>query len=319
MRALWAIVLTLAAQPAASDLVLHQPVDCVLGETCHIQNYVDHNPGPGVSDFTCGGLSYDGHKGTDFALPTQLEMHNGVDVLAAAPGIVRAVRDTMTDQLYTPENSASIAGQECGNGVLIAHADGWETQYCHMRLGSVVVKSGDRVETGDVLGEIGLSGKTQFPHLHLSVRQDGRVVDPFAPDGATDCAVPQQELWDQDITYVPGGLTSAGFAEGIPGYDAVLAGTATRTTLPTDANALVIFALAFGSQQGDVIYMEIHGPEGEVLSQEIVLEKAQAQVYRATGRRLTSAQWPAGTYRGEVAMLRDGAEISRKTVSVDIR
>ena len=73
-------------------------------------------------------------------------------------------------------------GQDCGNGVLVDHGDGWETQYCHMKQGSVRVTSGDAVGAGAVLGQIGQSGMAAFPHLHLSVRHNADKIDPFAPE-----------------------------------------------------------------------------------------------------------------------------------------
>ena len=84
--------LGLTAQPH-----LALPLDCTLGESCFIQNYVDDDPGPGAADFTCGALTYDGHKGTDFALTSIAAMEAGVTVRAAAPGVVRGVRDGMPD------------------------------------------------------------------------------------------------------------------------------------------------------------------------------------------------------------------------------
>ena len=52
---------------------------------------------------------------------------------------------------------------------------------------SIVVKKGQRVAMGAILGQVGLSGKTQFPHVHLSVRHNGTVVDPFDPDSRDTC------------------------------------------------------------------------------------------------------------------------------------
>ena len=50
----------LVATPAlAGPLQLALPLDCTLGETCFIQNYVDNDPGAGAADFTCGTLTYD--------------------------------------------------------------------------------------------------------------------------------------------------------------------------------------------------------------------------------------------------------------------
>lgn len=317
----WGLItaMTLAASPAASELVLHMPVDCVLGKTCHIQNYVDHVPSQDVQDFRCGGLAYDGHKGTDIALPTLAEMRAGVAVLAAAPGVVKGVRDGMADQRYGPQNASTVENRECGNGVVVEHEDGWETQYCHMRQGSVRVESGDRVDIGTVLGEIGLSGKTQFPHLHLSVRKDGRSIDPFIPDGNFNCSASEKTLWHTTPDYVPGGLLSVGFSDTVPDYDAVLNGTAARDTMPDYAGGLVLFGHAFGSQKGDIIRLEVVGPQGVLFTENVELEKAQAQVYRAVGRRLTQSGWPVGDYIGTVSMIRNGETISQKTAPLTVR
>ncbi len=95
-----------AAADAVSAPILEVPVDCGLGALCVVQNYVDQDPGPGAVDHTCGSLSYDGHKGVDFRIAGWPEMAAGVAVLAAAPGVVRALRDGEADR------TASQAGPE---------------------------------------------------------------------------------------------------------------------------------------------------------------------------------------------------------------
>lgn len=52
-----------------------------------------------------------------------------------------------------------------------------------MKNGYLKVRKGQKVRDGTVLGEIGLSGRTKFPHIHFSVRKNGKVIDPFDPDG----------------------------------------------------------------------------------------------------------------------------------------
>ena len=46
---------------------------------------------------------------------------------------------------------------------------------------------GDYVSFATRLGQVGLSGRTQFPHVHLTVRKDGNPIDPFDPDGKITC------------------------------------------------------------------------------------------------------------------------------------
>ena len=99
-----------------------------------------------VVDFGCGRQTYDGHKGTDFAIPDEQAMARGVNVLAAQGGTVLRVRDGVVDRrIQTEADKKTVEGTECGNGVVIDHSSipngaGWETQYCHLRQGSVQVK-----------------------------------------------------------------------------------------------------------------------------------------------------------------------------------
>ena len=305
-----AALLTLALAFPAGAFELAFPVDCTLGATCHIQQYADHDPGPGARDFTCGPLSYDGHDGTDIALATRAEMAAGVSVLAAAPGRVKGMRDGIAD--FAPV----IADKECGNGLVIDHGDGWETQYCHMKQGSVAVQTGDLVETGTPLGQVGQSGMAEFPHMHLSVRHNGEKLDPFSLTPTT-CGAAADDLWTVDPLIEPGGLLKTGITDRVPDYDAIKAGLPSPD-LPGDAPALVLWTYLFGSQPGDAIVFTLNGPEGDILTERVVLEKAQAQAFRAVGRKLKTAAWPQGKYSGTAVLIRDRVELERQTVILTV-
>lgn len=95
---------------------------------------------------------------------------SGVAVLAAAAGRIMHVRDGMDDVSIRAAAKGSIADKECGNGVLIEHERGWSTQYCHMAKGGLRAHPGDRVSSGQPIALVGLSGDTEFPHVHLTVR-----------------------------------------------------------------------------------------------------------------------------------------------------
>ncbi|MGV8987590.1 MAG: M23 family metallopeptidase [Cypionkella sp.] len=309
MIRLLTILLALASPAGAFQLAW--PVDCTLGQTCHIQHYVDRDLGPGARDFTCGTLSYDGHDGTDIALPDAAAMAAGVDILAAAPGRVLGVRDGVQDFL-PPE-----AGKECGNGVIVDDGDGWQTQYCHMKQGSVVVRKGDTLAVGTKLGLVGQSGAADFPHLHLTVRQNGKALDPFAPDQTT-CGTPaSQGLWATPLPYEAGGFLAAGFLSQVPQFKAIQAGLPTLP-LPSDAPALVLWAEVFGGQAGDVIEFSIKSPDGSSFLQTTAnLEKNQEQLFRAVGKKL-HAPLATGTYSGEARLIRKGVEVGRIAVQVVI-
>jgi murein DD-endopeptidase MepM/ murein hydrolase activator NlpD len=97
-------------------------------------------------------------------------IHTGVD-LAAPPGtVVRAAAGGLASVAYDPAGA--------GLFVTVAVGDHTRVLYCH--LSRVLVKEGDRVVTGQVVGEVGMSGLATGPHLHFEVQVDGRAMDPVA-------------------------------------------------------------------------------------------------------------------------------------------
>src|SRR4051812_24713529 len=257
------IALECTAQPT---LVL--PIDCEPGNTCVVQNYVER----GARDYRCGFLTYQGHKGTDLRVTDHDEFVRGVAVTAAAAGRVRAVRDSMQDISIRAPGAPSVEGREAGNSVVIEHGDGWETQYAHLRLGSVKVRAGDEVERGAVLGVVGLSGATEFPHPHFAVRRAGPPVDPFdGQEPAAACGANGAPLWGsrtmRALEYHASGVLEAG----ISGSEPILAnGELDRTKLQPlskSAGAAIFWAQLYGLQQGDVQRIRFVGPGGKVIAE----------------------------------------------------
>ncbi len=91
------------------------------------------------------------HNGIDFAAPP------GTPVYAAASGTIRSVGDS----------------GPCGNMVQIEHAGGLISAYCHLsRFASI--SAGEHVETRQLIGYVGQTGRATGPHLHFAVkRQNG--------------------------------------------------------------------------------------------------------------------------------------------------
>ena len=315
-----AILAAALALPATAQEApfLSLPIDCRLGETCFIQQYPDRDPGPGARDFTCGPLVYDGHQGTDFALPTLDAMRQGVAVLAPADGRVRAIRDGMPDIAVNDPAAPPLDGRDCGNGLAIEHADGWESQLCHLMEGSVLVRAGDSVAAGQPVGRVGLSGRTEFPHVHITLRRNGTVIDPFHPAPADACpTAPADSLWLETPAYRPGGIVAAGLAADPPAYASVLAGLPAGDALPADGPALVIWAHLFGTRAGDRVILRITGPDGATVAETTAaIDRTQARSYRYAGRRTPPGGWPAGRYEGVVEHWRDGQMLERAVTSV---
>jgi len=183
-----------------------------------------------------------------------------------------------------------------------------------------MVKTGQSVLTGDPLGHVGMSGRAAFPHLHLSVRKNGKTIDPFDPDGTVTCATPgDSTLWIDPPAYRPGGLISIGFSDHIPQFSTVKSGTAAMSDIPVDAPALVIYGFGFGIRARDVMRLSITGPQGEVIAQDVTLETMQSRAFRAIGKRRPWRPWPTGEYQGTVSLLRDNAVISHSEISITLR
>ncbi|MGI9403522.1 MAG: M23 family metallopeptidase [Hyphomicrobium sp.] len=256
------------AQAKAGDVPrLSVPVACTLGETCFIQNYIDVEPGPGVLDYMCGSATYHAHTGTDFRLNSAAQSKMGFSALAAEDGTVKRARDGMADVFTNAASTKALKGQECGNGVVIDHGDGWETQYCHMRQGSLVVRTGDKVARGQRLGDIGYSGKAEFAHLHLSVRHNGKTIDPFSGRGQDAVCFSQSRmakgLWDEIaakvLDYQSGQVFAVSFSDSVPDLDA-LERDHVGAKPHRKSGELILFARFLNLRGGDRIRLAIERP-----------------------------------------------------------
>lgn len=305
-------LLTAAAPSAQPSPRLAWPVDCTLGATCAIQNYVDDDPGPGLLDFMCEHRTYAGHDGTDIRLTSMALERRGVNVVAAAPGKVLRVRDDMEDRSIRDAPKGAVDGRECGNGLVIGHGDGWETQYCHMRQGSLAVRAGEMVSAGAILGKVGLSGNTEFPHLHLTVRKDGKAVDPFAYAAPAGACYAGQSLWAVTPAYRRGEVLVAGFAAGPVSMRDVQDTGAEQNPRPSRIRPLVTFVQVIGLEKGDVQRLTLTDPAGALLAQTISppLDHDKAQQLLFVGRgRVPAGGWPPGEYRAHYSVMRDGKTV----------
>ena len=298
---------------------------CEIGRDCFVQNYVDADPTPDRKDYTCGPFTYDGHKGTDIRVPDLAAMQRGVTVVAAAAGTVRAIRDEMPDISIRDQAPGAVANREAGNAVVVVHPGGWEAQYSHLKRGSVVVKPGDTVAVGQPLGQIGLSGNTEFPHLHFELRRNGQPVDPFVgPDDPPGCGQTGTPLWSkaalQALAYRPGALLAAGFLPGPPTEAAARSGPALADSLPRSAPALVFWTDTMTVLAGDTIALRLLGPDGaELAKSDIRVERPRANQSAFVGRKQPQGGWPQGRYVGEYRLTRGGATVAeaRRTLTVD--
>lgn len=105
-------------------------------------------------------------------LSGERKTHEGVDIKAARGTEIRAAgagKVVAATKRYKGQTA-------WGNVVVIDHGHGLVTRYAH--LDGYVVKKGDRVDAGEVIGTVGSTGKSTGSHLHFEVLQDGVNVDP---------------------------------------------------------------------------------------------------------------------------------------------
>ena len=96
------------------------------------------------------------HRGIDFTAP------EGTKIQATGDGVIKRVEKKSTGY---------------GLNVLIDHGHDYETLYAHMH--EILVKEGQKVKKGEVIGLIGDTGTSTAPHLHYEVHYKGEAVNPI--------------------------------------------------------------------------------------------------------------------------------------------
>jgi hypothetical protein len=329
-RTVWMLTILYALAEGAkaeTTIQLTLPIACTLGADCFIQQYTDVDPGPEARDYRCGAVTYDGHEGTDFRIMSVDAAARGVAVLAAAPGEVKAMRDGVVDRLIASrEEIASLKGRDCGNGVVIDHGGGWETQYCHFKRGSVTARIGDAVTAGAPLGQVGYSGRAQFAHVHLTVRRNGQIIDPFSGEGQNGtCRAQEAELssslWAAELrpslAYADAVVIEAGFAGGPVSPEDAEQGTIAAPT--ANSPSLVFYARLINMRKDDSLRLTASGPGDFRATTSIApFDRAKADYVGFAGKKLTGERWAAGRHQGVVEVLRGGKVIARRETVFDL-
>lgn len=113
--------------------------------------------------------------------PAQLASYPtfGLPVLAVADGRVVAAVDVYPDQVPGKTEGVTLENAD-GNHVVLDIGNGRYAFYAHLKPRSVQVKKGDKVRSGQKIGEAGNSGSSDGPHLHFHVMNGPKVL---ASDG----------------------------------------------------------------------------------------------------------------------------------------
>ena len=98
------------------------------------------------------------------------QFHSGLDIGAPLGAPIKAA---MAGRVYHVGYDDSF-----GNFVIVSHHSGYRTLYAHMSV--VRTKAGAYVETGERIGDVGVTGATTGPHVHFTVYKNGVTVNPRA-------------------------------------------------------------------------------------------------------------------------------------------
>jgi hypothetical protein len=116
---------------------------------------------------TPDGRLFNGDKGDLASYPSY-----GADVIAVADGPVVALAEGMAEQVPGANPVGLPLDQYAGNRVIQDIGGGNYVMYAHLKTGSIKVKVGDRLTTGQSIAAVGNTGNTDAPHLHFQLMSD---------------------------------------------------------------------------------------------------------------------------------------------------
>jgi len=244
--------LQLAAQVTSPQFIT--PIRGAYLQDFYLVNYVDWSVDD-IEDHQCHHKTYNGHQGTDFVIRNFRQMDAGVDVCAAAPGVVTYLVDGLFDR-----NKTAVSGG-LGNYVAIRHFNDFYTYYGHLKKNSIAVQVGDTVAAKQIIGQVGSSGYASDPHLHFEVWYDSLYNwDPFVgPCGNTN------SLWLDTLAYVHEfGVIDYDFSRQLLTLDTL------KERLPSEnvfkpSDAIVSFWMqGYGVFPGDVSTLKWFDPVGSL-------------------------------------------------------
>lgn len=297
----------LLAPPAAQTVTYGFPLRVAPGRPDYagfrVSAFSDHNPAAGttqVLDYNGGNRTYDGHRGTDFALwPFGWNKVDSGDmqVIAAAAGTI-----AYKANVDPTDHNCNIASADPWNYVGVAHADGRLTVYGHMRYNSLTSKGvGQTVAQGEYLGTAASSGNSSGPHLHFEARygsySNNEWIDPYSGPGSQP-----ESLWASQRPYLDSAINRLATHSSPPSTPDPCAPTVTNLQDSFVTGQNIYFYAYYRDFQGPLVTaLTLYRPDGSV---------HQSWTYTAPATTFSSAwsaAWvsnlpagsPAGTWRFE--------------------
>lgn len=251
----------------AQNIRLRWPMVGEPGKDWVIANYADLDKGKNsvrdyLGRFGSDAVTYDGHQGVDIEIANFRAMDHGVPVYGAMDGVVEEVYSS------SPDRNLHCSPDKW-NFVRLRHAGGWKTIYGHLKRDSVRMRPGSTVSAGTLLGYVGSSGCSTYPHLHFEVQDcQGRSIDPVKESLFVD--------FPGDVmTWSPKVMDLSVFQ---PEIDSILPiqdpGTTDRNLVSIRHNFSVGISIS-ALKPGDVLSMEFLSPMNE--SQGVFFERRMSQ------------------------------------------
>jgi hypothetical protein len=184
------------------------------------------------------------------------------------------------------------------------------------------------VKRGDALGKVGLSGMTEFPHVHFAVRHQGKKTDPFTgtvlgtvADGAScqtgtvsgtlwqPTALAQQPYPDSAI------IIRSGITSGKPDWAAV----EPSSSLPADAAALVVWFESYAMPEGSTVTIRLLDPDGREVRRSTLPPTSRKMLFRAfAGKLRGKTLWQTGEWTGKIAVTHADGKVVEQSATVRI-
>jgi len=320
-----ATVIILCAPWSAYAIELSFPLDCSLHKDCFIQRYVDMAPQSltyGARDYRCRPTSSTRHQGTDIRLSNMVDIQRNISVRAAANGTVIAVRNKFTD-IPARFNINLDKKDVCGNAVIIDHGEGWQSVYCHLRQNSISVKKGDNVSAGTTIAQIGISGQSNFPHLHFQVNYYDIPVDPFSgktlrtgcsPDNTIKAGLwskkAHEHIGTDDTTSA---ILNHGFSNHAPSITEARGGIYNHDTMSFTGNKLYLWTEIMNPMKGNTLRLEITSPDNRTKFKDYTLNKTTDIRFEDISFPRPESGWISGKYTGQISLLQNNRVIIQRT------
>lgn len=288
------LLILLTSLPAHA-IKLNFPVACRIMTDCWITNHVDlKNNKPQREDYMCGQKLSNDNKSTHISLGSLNAIAENHAVVAAADGVVQVARDI---------------GGFCGVRVLIEHDSGWETSYCHLSPDPILVREGQTVQRGQVIGAVGMSGQADWPRLSFAVIRNGMIFDPFSGKSNIEgCSAKSKPLWNAGYNplYEPAHVTAIGFGVGAPNPRAIMQGIQNQESILEQVQVISLWAMMMNVMQGDEIHLQITAPSGRIEKENVInidINREQMPIFMIANRG--NLLWERGIYTGKITITRN--------------